>query len=308
LLGRPSDLDGDLRKQLRALPDPVIREILCAIRTTLGDSRFAKYPGTSLNSEDQLMKSSLVRRGGLLAAVVASVVLAGAAPASAAPGDGSAYGVKVDVQLLGQKAVQAGPLAAASTTGPTTNSLAKVDLTGILSAGAVTTEAKRDDNSGAVTAKASTADVGLPLLKAALGDVGIKVVEAVCTATQKGVEGSTKLVGANLGSIGAVDATPAANTQVKVGLGGITIATIILNEQVQNKDGSLTVNAVHVKLLGGAVGALGKGDVIVSSATCGPAAPPMPLASGAGLWIGLGLLGAIAVPIGTRIFRNRRTA
>ena len=46
----------------------------------------------------------------------------------------------------------------------------------------------------------------------------------------------------------------------------------------------------------------------MSSATCGPAAPPMPLASGAGLWIGLGLLGAIAVPVGTRIFRNRRTA
>lgn len=253
------------------------------------------------------MKSSLVRRGGLLAAVVASVVLAGAAPAWAAPGDGSAYGVDVDVKLLGQQAVKAGPLAAANTAGPTSNSLAKVDLTGILTAGAVNTEAKRDENSGAVTAKASTADVGLPLLKAALGNVGIKVVEAVCTATQKGVEGSTKLVGANLGSVGAVDATPAANTQIKVGLGAINVATIILNEQIKNKDGSLTVNAVHVKLLGEGLGALGSGDVIVSSATCGPAAPPMPLASGAGLWIGLGLLGAIAVPIGTRIYRRRAT-
>ncbi|HET6707987.1 choice-of-anchor P family protein, partial [Amycolatopsis sp.] len=154
------------------------------------------------------MKSSLVRRGGLLAAVVASVVLAGAAPASAAPGDGSAYGVKVDVKLLGQDAVKTGPFAAATTEGPTSSSLAKVDLTGILTAGAINTEAKRDENSGAVTAKASTADVTLPLLKAALGNVGIKLVEAVCTATQKGVEGSTKLVGANLGSVGAVDAAP----------------------------------------------------------------------------------------------------
>ncbi len=252
-----------------------------------------------------MKKSSLVRRGGLLAAVVASVVLAGAAPASAAPGDGSAYGVKVDVKLLGQQAVKAGPFAAANTAGPTGNSLAKVDLPGILTAGAVNTEAKRDENSGAVTAKASTADVGLPLLKAALGDVGIKVVEAVCTATQKGVEGSTKLVGANLGSVGKVDATPAANTQIKVGLGALNVATIILNEQVKNSDGSLTVNAVHVKLLGEGLNALGSGDVIVSSATCGPAAPPMPLASGAGLWIGLGLLGAVAVPVGTRIYRRR---
>ncbi|MFB9683186.1 choice-of-anchor P family protein [Amycolatopsis plumensis] len=253
------------------------------------------------------MKSSLVRRGGLLAAVVASVVLAGAAPASAAPGDGSAYGVKVDVKLLGQNAVKAGPFAAANTAGPTNSSLAKADVPGILTAGVINAEAKRDENSGAVTAKASTADVTLPLLKAALGDVGIKLVEAVCTATQKGVEGSAKLVGANLGSVGAVDAAPAANTQIKVGLGTLNVATIILNEQVKNPDGSLTVNAVHVKLLGGGLKALGDGDVIVSSATCGPAAPPMPLASGAGLWIGLGLLGAVAVPVGTRIVRRRST-
>lgn len=251
------------------------------------------------------MNSSLVRRGGLLAAVVASVVLAGAAPASAAPGDGSAYGVNVDVTLLGQPAVKAGPLAAANTAGPTSNSLAKVDLPGVLTTGVINTEAKRDDNSGAVTAKASTADVGLPLLKAAIGNAGIKAVEAVCTATQEGVKGSTTLVGANLGSVGAVDATPAPNTQIKVGLGLVNVATITLNEQIKNKDGSLTVNAVHVKLLGGVAGAIGSGDVIVSSATCGPAAPPMPLASGAGLWIGLGLLGAIAVPAGTRLLRRR---
>ncbi|WP_329052372.1 choice-of-anchor P family protein [Amycolatopsis sp. NBC_01488] len=250
------------------------------------------------------MKSSLVRRGGLLAAVVASVVLAGAAPASAAPGDGSAYGVHVDVTLLGQPAVKAGPLAAANTAGPTSSSLAKVNLPGILTTGVINTEAKRDDDSGAVTAKASTADVGLPVLKA-LGNVGVKAVEAVCTATQEGVKGSTTLVGADLGSVGAVDANPAPNTQVKVGLAGVTIATVILNEQIKNKDGSLTVNALHLKLLGGVVGGLGSGDVIVSSATCGPAAPPMPLASGAGLWIGLGLLGAVAVPVGTRIYRRR---
>jgi hypothetical protein len=251
------------------------------------------------------MKSSLVRRGGLLAAVVASFVLAGAAPASAAPGDGSAYGVKVDVTLLGQPAVHVGPLAAASTAGPATSTLANATVPGILTAGVIATEAKRDENSGAVTAKATTADVGLPLLKAALGTVGVKAVEAVCTATQEGVKGSSTLADAKLGSVGAVDANPAPNTQIKVGLAGINIATVILNEQIKNKDGSLTVNALHVKLLGGVVGTLGAGDVIVSSATCGPAAPPMPLASGAGLWIGLGLLGAVALPVGTRIHRRR---
>ncbi|HKN53335.1 MAG TPA: choice-of-anchor P family protein [Amycolatopsis sp.] len=247
------------------------------------------------------------RRGALVAVAMASIALAGAAPASAAPGDGSAYGVKVDVQLTGQPAVKAGPLAAASTNGPTTNTLAKVDVPGILTAGAVSTEAKRDDDTGVVTAKASTAEVVLPLLKPALGDISIKAVEALCTATQKGVEGSTKLTEANLGSLGTVPAAPAANTELKVAIGAVNVATIILNEQTKNPDGSLTVNAVHVKLAGDALGALGSGDVIVSSATCGPAAPPVPLASGAGLWLGLGLLGAAGIPAGFWLIR-RRTA
>lgn len=255
-----------------------------------------------------MKNTHLLRRGGLLAAVVASMALAGALPASAAPGDGSAYGVKVDVQLIGLAAVKAGPLAAANTAGPISNSLAKVDLPGVLTTGALNTEAKRDDDSGAVSAKASTADVALPLLRTALGDVGVELVEATCTATQEGVQGATNLVGAKLGSLGAVDSTPAPNTQLKVGLGSINIATITLNEQIKNKDGSLTVNAIHVRLLGEALTPLGSGDVIVSSATCGPAGLPVPLASGAGLWIGFGLLGAIAVPIGIRVVRNRRSA
>jgi hypothetical protein len=254
------------------------------------------------------MKTHVLRRGGLLAAAVAAVVLAGAAPASAAPGDGSAYGVSVDVTLLGAPAVQAGPLAAASTNGPTTSSLAKADLTGILTAGVINAEAKRDDNSGAVTAKASTANVGLPLLKLALGNVGAKVIEADCSATQKGVQGSSTFADANLGKLGDVPVTPAANTTLKVGLGAINVATIVLNEQIKHSDGSLTVNAVHVKLLGGVLGAIGSGDVIISSARCGPAGLPVPMASGAGLWIGLGLLGAVALPVGTRLVRGRRSS
>jgi hypothetical protein len=254
------------------------------------------------------VKRHLARRGGMLAAVVACVALAGAAPASAAPGDGSAYGVSVDVKLLGQSAVKVGPLAASNTNGPTSNTTVSADVAGILTAGVITTSAVRDDNSGAVTAKASTADVGLPLLKAALGTVSVKAIEAVCTATQEGVKGSSTLADAKLGSVGTVDAGPAPNTQIKVALGPVNVATLILNEQIKNPDGSLTVNALHLKLLGGVVGALGSGDVIVSSATCGPAAPPMPLASGPGLWVGLGLLGAVAVPVGLRFSRRRAGA
>ncbi|MYX50690.1 choice-of-anchor P family protein, partial [Streptomyces sp. SID8385] len=70
-------------------------------------------------------------------------------------------------------------------------------------------------------------------------------VEAVCTATQEGVKGSSTLAGASLGSLGKVDANPAANTELKVQVGPLHVATLILNEQIKNKDGSLTVNALH---------------------------------------------------------------
>jgi hypothetical protein len=69
------------------------------------------------------------------------------------------------------------------------------------------------------------------------------------------------------------------------------------------------VNAFHLRLLGGkGLGFLGSGDVIISSVTCGPAALPIPMASGAGLWIGLGLLGAIALPVGRAVVRRRRSS
>jgi len=151
-------------------------------------------------------------------------------------------------------------------------------------------------------------DVTLPLLSA-LGTVGAKLVAAKCVATQSGETGSATLTDAKLGSLGTLAVNPAPNSTVDIKLPVIgNVARLTLNEQIHNPDGSLTVNAVHLHLLGGhGVGALGDGDVIISSATCGPAGLPMPVASGAGLWIGLGLLGAIAVPVGIAA-RRRRTS
>ena len=53
------------------------------------------------------------------------------------------------------------------------------------------------------------------------------------------------------------------------------------------------------------LGSIGTGDVIISSATCGPAGLPIPMASGAGLWIGLGLLGVVAAPVAFVALRRR---
>jgi len=246
-----------------------------------------------------------VRMTGLAGVIAIAALLVGAAPASAAPGDASAFGAKLDVTLLGSPAVNAEPFAAANANGPTKNTFAGVDLTGILKTGVINASASRDENSGGVYSRASTADVRVDLLSKVTGKISAELVEAECTATQKGLSGKSKLAGVNLGKLGQVNADPAANTKLDVQLAGVKIAEVIFNEQFKNDDGSLTVNAIHIKLLQGVLGGIGTGDVILSSATCGPAGLPIPMASGAGLWIGLGLLGVVAAPVAFTALRRR---
>ncbi|SDG23517.1 hypothetical protein SAMN05216553_106312 [Lentzea fradiae] len=246
-----------------------------------------------------------VRMTALTGVVAIAALLAGAAPASAAPGDASAHGAKIDVTLLGSPAVSAGPVAEANANGPTANTAVGLNLTGIISTGVINTAASRDDNSGAVSSSASTAGVGVDLLTAVTGRISADAVVAECAATQEGITGKATLAGIDLGRLGQVDAEPAANTKLDVQLLGIKIAEVVFNEQVRNGDGSLTVNAVHIRLLNGVLGSIGSGDVVISSATCGPAALPIPMASGVGLWAGLGLLGLIAVPVAFSALRRR---
>ncbi|MFS8105026.1 hypothetical protein LFM09_48795 [Lentzea alba] len=246
-----------------------------------------------------------VRMTGLAGVIAIAALLVGAAPASAAPGDASAYGARLNVTLLGNPAVNAEPFAAANANGPTQNTFAGVDLTGILKTGVINASASRDEKSGGVYSRASTADVRVDLLSKVTGKISAELVEAECQATQKGLAGKSKLAGVNLGKLGQVNADPAANTVLNVELAGIKIAEVILNEQIKNNDGSLTVNAIHIKLLQGKLGSIGTGDVIISSATCGPAGLPIPMASGAGLWIGLGLLGVVAAPVAFVALRRR---
>jgi hypothetical protein len=239
------------------------------------------------------MQKRLVRRGGVIGVIAAAALLLGAMPASAAPGDGSAYVADVAVTLLGAPAVKVGPLAPSNTDGPTSAQLASINVPGVVSAGLVTSASNRDDATGIVHSEAKLADVKLTL--AALGTV--KAITVTCDATQAGKTGSTSLVDVKLLGIN-VAVNPAPNTVI-----ALPLVSITFNEQISNQDGSLTVNGVHVRLNA----LLGKGDVVLGSATCGPAAPPVPLASGAGLWIGLGLVGLAAIPVGITVIRKRQT-
>ena len=236
------------------------------------------------------MRMRTMRRGGAIGVAVVALVIC-AMPASAAPGDGSAYAVEVAVTVPGEPGARVGPLARSSTSGPTTAIVPTVHASGIVTSGAAASSATLDQDTGIPHAQADLADVGIGLA-ALTGRIG--AVNASCDATQAGVKGATTLANVRLPGV-RVPANPGRNHVVD-----LRAAKIVFNEQTENGNGGLTVNAVHIYLHRSA----GRGNIVLSSARCGPACPPVPLASGLGLWLGLGLL---AIPAAVAV-RKRRAA
>ncbi|WP_236792499.1 choice-of-anchor P family protein [Amycolatopsis sp. GM8] len=226
------------------------------------------------------MRVTVLRSSGVLG-LAAGALLAGAltpATAATAPGEGSAYGASAQVSLLpgvlgqGGLTVDTGTLAASSTAGPASASVADVPLRGLVTARAITSAAEHATSTGQVEANASIVDATLPVLAGLTGGTpSASVIAAKCASTASGVTGSSQVVGLDLGQLGTVPVAAAPNTAL--GLPGIV--QVIVNEQIHHDDGSLTVNALHIKLLGGQLtGALGSGDIVLASATCGKATTP----------------------------------
>jgi hypothetical protein len=221
-----------------------------------------------------------------------ALVLGIAGPAAAA--QASSYAANVNVTLLSGQVVQAGPLVGSSV-GNSPNTLASLNVGGLVTTGVVTTTATATPATGAFGSTATVANLGISI--AGLS-IGAGAVAANCSATQAGTSGSVNLTGLTASLAGlaiAIPGTITPNTVVGIAVGPITIATLTLDEQIVNADGGRTVNAIHLRLLGGLLGSIASGDVIVSSATCGPAVLPVPLASGPGLYLGLGVVGVLAV-------------
>lgn len=242
-----------------------------------------------------------LRRTAAVGIAASALVLGVAGPASAATA--SSYGVNVNVAVVGGSTVDVGPLVP-STIGDSPNTVASASAGTLVTTGAITTTATADPDTGGFDSSATVADlvIGIGAL-----DVTADAIVADCTAIQSGETGTVTLTGlaASLGGLDIViPGTIAPNTQVSISVGLIEIGTLTLNEQIQNPDGGLTVNALHLELFGGVLGAIGDGDVIISSATCGPAVLPIPLAHGEGLFLGLGLVGVVTA--GWIAVRRRR--
>ncbi len=233
------------------------------------------------------MQVWLARAGVLLGAGLAAAAMTTPAGASnAQPGTGSAYAVDAHVSLLPgvlgshALAVQTGPLAASNTAGPKSASTVDATLKGLVSAKVLTSSSKHNSD-GTVESTASTTQAALPLLRGVAGATPTaSVISAQCKATANGITGSSDLADLNLGKIGHVSA---ATPNLKLEVPGVV--QVIANEQIHNADGSLTVNALDIKLLGGKLlNAVGSGRIVISSATCAaattvPITPSSPPAS-----------------------------
>ncbi|MCU1679476.1 MAG: hypothetical protein JWQ81_215 [Amycolatopsis sp.] len=231
------------------------------------------------------MRVDVLRTGGVAALAATVILVATSATASAAvssetaaPGTGSAYGASASVSLLpgvlGDKGltVDTGKLAPSVTTGPVSASIVDLPAKGLLTAKAVTSTAKHSVDTGAVTATAAIVDATLPVLAPLAGSTPkARVISAKCASTADGVTGSSEIAGLDLGRIGKLPV--AAPPNLALGIPGVL--QVIVNEQIHHSDGSLTVNALHIKLLGGTLtNALGSGDIVLASATCGEATTP----------------------------------
>ncbi len=215
-----------------------------------------------------IRRSRWLEAGGLTAASLAAV-LALASPSHAAEVSPSAYATKVGVSLLASQPVNVGPLAFADRDNPRA-SVVSAPLLSLGSVGLLESTVSIDPGTGAQVA---TADVAS--LEAAVAGVVLsaRAVAAKCTAVPGQLPTGTTSTDAGRLGTSSLPVSPGPNTVLKVpgsGLGQPTLAKLVLNQQIWNRDGSLTVYAAHLTVNATSLG-LASADLIVGAATCGPA-------------------------------------
>jgi uncharacterized repeat protein (TIGR01451 family) len=161
---------------------------------------------------------------------------------------GSAFGLQVRALL-----VNVGPLPTVSQTGPGTSSstLASISVPAVLTANALTvTSSVGPDTS--VSSSATVAQLSI------LADtISATTIRSSCTANANVVSGSTTIVRLVIAGQIFTNISPAPNTTINVA----GVGSVVLNEQVQPQAGSITVNALHVRLLTGI-------EIIVAQSAC----------------------------------------
>jgi len=191
---------------------------------------------------------------------------ASAAPPSA---NASAYGAQVDL-LNGT--VHVGPLAN-STFPPGSNETAvPINLPTIADVAGIFANTSGDSSAGTSSATAGTLALGV--LGTALTSYAISAdaVSATCSATGSDFTGSATVANLKVGTNSVVNAT---FTTEQDALVIPNVASVIIGEHIANADGSTTINALHIHLLGAA----NAGDIILGHVTCGPNVAPLAISA-----------------------------
>lgn len=225
---------------------------------------------------------------------LAGGILAAAALPAAAASPNDAFAVSAGGLIT------VSPLGEATFPGTSPVTLLNANVAGLLTTGAVT------DTATATTASSTIANVGVTL--SALASVAATTVSSSCafdTGTGT-VSGTAQLAGAgiSLGGIQLVtlDANPTPNDTVALPLALNSILSITLNKQTTAGDGTLTVDAVFITILGSGQ------TLTLASSTCNTAAlaavPVLPTKTLAFSIGGLGLL--LMGGLGYQVSRRRR--
>ena len=222
-------------------------------------------------------------------AVAGGLLVAAALPAAAASPNSSNA-----AQATGQ--ITAGPLGQATFPGTSPVTVAHADIAGLLTTGAVTAA------SGPTSGSTSVADLSA-ILNFRVGLIATAATSSCSFNTNTGVVRGTTTITNGRVTVGGVPtsvlaANPFPNTTITMP----GIATVILNRQTQAGDGTLTVTAIYVSLLG-STQTLSIGTSLCNAANL----VPVPILPGKSLEITLGGLGVLLLGgLGYRASRRRK--
>lgn len=171
---------------------------------------------------------------------------------------GSAFGLSAEVPVLGLP-ISLGPepetgevrTAEAETMEPV---CAERISSALITADVLCAEVETGTSPAGSTASTNVADASIGLV--GLPVIGVSGVEVSSTSTCEEQTGSVDMTLTVAGVPVDVGDTP----NLEVDLGGVVGTTLVVNEQIEEEDGSLTVNGVHLTGPGGI-------DVVVGSAT-----------------------------------------
>lgn len=231
---------------------------------------------------------------GLVKAAASASLVAGAITATAGPAAAAVPNASDGAAATG--VVSVNPVAPASYPGTSPATVANANIAGLVTTGVVT------DTADATSASSTIADPTVNL--ASLASLNVGVVRSSCSFdTNTGtVSGTASITGGTVTVAGvptiSLVANPAPNTTVSVP----GVATITLNRQTTAADGTLTVDAVYIQLLGSTQ------TVTVGTSVCNAASlAPVPVLPGLALPIGLGALGVFGLGgVGFVVARRRR--